>query len=201
MILLIYLGAAIAQNGEDAALKRKPLLCGARCVDSVLQWYGCRDDFIKIVSEVNGNQFYEPAPMNAIANSLNSRGIHTIGIQVAPRDMIQWPNPIIVHSQIKGAHGHYWVWYPSNSVDMCNIWQDHSVGPEEQRLSPTGVLLLTSPRQIGLSQINVRSSYGTSGHLVLFFCVISFVVILYLTGRWSFFQIGVIVNRTRNKTR
>ena len=128
------------------------IVCGPRCVQYLLKHYGQEVDLIELVREMQWPELEAGTTMDTIEKALNSRGIHTLGMQLAPRARLKWPHPVLVHMKVEGAKfGHFAVRLPSSSdtVDLwCGLAGIQRVSEDELSKRCTGAVLLTAPKPI-----------------------------------------------------
>lgn len=128
------------------------LVCGPRCVQYLLQYYGREADLIELVREIQWPDLASGASLDALDKALNERGIHTFGMQLAPQARLEWPYPVLIHLKVEGAEiGHYAVWLPSSSGKVA-LWNGllgiQQVSGGELAKCGTGAILLTAPKTI-----------------------------------------------------
>lgn len=128
------------------------LVCGPRCAQYLLRYYGQEVDLIDLVREIQWPDLENGASLEAVDNALKRRGIHTFGMQLAPHARLKWPYPALVLVKMDGAKlGHFVVARPSLSKTL-DVWcglrgiQRMSAGELAER--STGATLLTAPTRI-----------------------------------------------------
>ena len=158
------------QHGEVAARKadgRAPdgLVCGPRCVQYLLHYYGQDTDLIELVARFRWPDLERGASLDNIDRALRQRGVYTYAMQLTPQARLKWSYPVLVHLKVDGTTtGHYAVRLPSSSGE-ADVWYGL---PGIRRLSDsllaerwTGAVLLTAPEPITSPALAVERA-GTS---------------------------------------
>ena len=147
--------ATKARDGSD-------MVCGPRCVRFLLNRYGRDVELVDLVKEIQWPDLEAGASLEQIQKCLNSRGIHTSAIRIAPDRRLRWPHPAILHIVAGDSPmGHYVVQVPGETPSSdALIWaglEGWRRGRwEEVTRGFSGVALLTSPEPI----TDVGSSIG-----------------------------------------
>ena len=140
------------------------MVCGARCVKFLLQWYE-KDDtgLIDLVREVQWPDFEAGATLESVDRALRARGICTCPISVSRTATLAWREPALVHLSGDGSTpGHFVVQLPSSTGDVAHVW----AGLEGLQTGPTGnfsarrsgAVLLTSREPILHAELAVIAS-------------------------------------------
>lgn len=152
VVLIVCAGAAPAQtDGAHRASRRFALICGPRCVEFILDWYGKKYELLDLVQELQGDKIYEPVSLAALADALRRRDIHSAPLRLKPGARWDWPYPVVVHLDVPTGHGHYVVWVPQPDGEPPLYWDETGYKREEEipKLGrPSGVILLTGPVEI-----------------------------------------------------
>lgn len=142
------------------------VVCGPRCARFLLQWYK-KDDpgLVRLIREVQWPNLDEGASLASLDAALRLRGIHTCAIRVAPKAILKWPHPMIVHlaDEASRTGGHYVVQLPSSTSDVVHAWvglPGVQSGPAELLNSRrSGAVLLTSTEPITHPDLAVARSH------------------------------------------
>jgi len=148
--LLVVANRCEAQRSGGAVNSR--MICGPRCVEYVLHWYGKPEEVSDLILEIQGGQVDQPVSLATLVEALGKRQIYTTAVQVRPGTELEWKYPAIFHLKQPPGPGHYIVWVPPTADRPRLYWfgeggfQTELTSEERQRL--TGIVLLTSPEPI-----------------------------------------------------
>ena len=154
-------GRAVAQTPPEAdAARTAPAICGPRCVEFVLDWYGRPADVTDLIGELQQGRTYQSVSLAALAESLVRRGIHTKAVQLSWGATLDWPHPVVRHSTWPSGAGHFTVLVPPRGEFPRLVWTD-SAGYKRELTdvadgAASGVYLLTAPEPIGDPRPQVR---------------------------------------------
>jgi hypothetical protein len=140
-----------SQDPAAQALGRK--VCGPRCTEFVLHWYGKDEDVSDLTRELQNSRLDQMVSLAAIEQTLNKRGVHTRAVRVPDGGGVEWPYPVVVHLTQSDGAGHFVVRVPPKS-GFPRLWWSGERGferelPDDERQRLTGVVLLTAPEPIG----------------------------------------------------
>ncbi|GIW98153.1 MAG: hypothetical protein KatS3mg111_1486 [Pirellulaceae bacterium] len=151
---------------------RLNLLCGPRCVASVLEHYGMeRPDIMHMATELSDFDGDRGTTLASLAQYLESRGLGTKIIQLPPGADVRWEFPVIAHLQKPGTTtGHFIVLMPEPEPQGMQSFLIFDGIAETVRLDRSlwhqwrsGVVLLTSPREIVDDDIQlIRPSFSAT---------------------------------------
>jgi hypothetical protein len=147
---------AKAVEGGDRPAPNGDLICGPRCVQEILGYYGRSSGSLEaLILEIQGSGVDgEGATLSALSDALNRRGVHTFGGFATVDAAGDWPDPVLVHVGLGGRggtpSGHYVV--TARGADGSLLLFDGPRGA--RRIQPdelhrietqaTGAVLLTS---------------------------------------------------------
>ncbi len=148
---------------EDRHEQQRMLICGPRCVQFVLDYYGHEEGVIEIVREIQWPHLSRGCSLADIEDALRKRGIHTQAIRLESRATLDWPHPVILHlSAGRNEMGHFVVWLPCSTGGAADIWDGglriRQVAQRSLSEQRTGFALLTSPKPIDNADCAVESS-------------------------------------------
>lgn len=181
---------ATVQAGLVTVLSGLPLIegadfvCGPRCVQYLVRHYrpDDRTELIDFVRELQWPNLEAGTDLAHLAESLQSRGIHTSALTLGHEDELVWPQPVLLH--LRAANdtelGHFVIWLPTSTLAKTEVWAGISGaqrGPWSllhKRMS--GHVLLTSADAINDSSSAIRRRNGkkwlavacTAGGILLF---------------------------------
>lgn len=129
-------------------------LCGPRCVQFVLSYYGHDTELIDVVREVQWPEFERGTSLALLQGVLVRRGISTYAMHVSPTNTLNWDEPVIVHltPEDESGLGHFVILLPTEEAGVVRIW--NGVGGLEYMESAefygksSGNVLLTSAHPI-----------------------------------------------------
>jgi ABC-type bacteriocin/lantibiotic exporter with double-glycine peptidase domain len=158
--------AGIIQPPKSAEEQVEPgdIVCGPRCVQFVLKYYGIEEDLIDLVREIQWPDLERGASLDSLEMALRMRGIETRAMRLGSRGVLKSPHPVIMHLNGKSAGGHYVVWLPSSSDSESHVWiglAGVQVGPTlDLEKSRSGAILLTSPTPITRTDDAITGAFG-----------------------------------------
>lgn len=139
-------------SGTENDIDMNYVVCGPRCVQYLLNYYGQEADLIDLVKEMQWPTIEAGSSMETIEKALNKRGIHTVGMTVAEDARLQWPHPVVVHMKVEGNKtGHFLVWpSPSTETNLfwCGLRGNQEISDSDFTKRFSGAILLTSPEPI-----------------------------------------------------
>ncbi len=102
-------------NGQD-------LLCGPRCVDYVLRYYGnATGDFAEFVREFPSNS--AGTSMQDLSDALRKYDVRTKAVSTSWKEALNWPHPVIAHTREQASgSGHFLVWHPASDRSRSIVW-------------------------------------------------------------------------------
>lgn len=193
--LLIASFESVSAFREHSSAQLNDLICGPRCVKSVLDYYNQPSDLIELVREIQFPELEMGSTLENIEHALQIRGIHTCAVHIPYHSRLKWPYPVIVHLQTDNdTMGHFVMWFPGPQLAHNGSEQikDDLVGQIQNHMhqNRSGAVLLTSPDRITDPQSAVGLVYATSRLLwlagsVLFGLLPAVGLIRYLRGRRS----------------
>ena len=106
-----------------------------------------------MAKEIQWPDLESGASLKKIAEAMESRGLHTFGLNIAQSQDVRWQFPIIFHSNPENLRiGHFQVWLPSTKESGVQIWDGRagliSMPHDKWNELRSGALLLVSPNII-----------------------------------------------------
>lgn len=185
-LLLLSLGAAtMAAAPPDSA--GYDFICGPRCTQYVLRYYGIETDLAALVAEMQpdaskGSSFAD------IVDALESRGIKTLPFHVDSSATFSSSEPVILHLHMDSGIGHFVVLLPQSDDDLRSVWVGLSgiakVTPAELARSFTGAAILTSRSQVLFQRAPVAIPLSRWASVVVF-SVIAGAIVFATIRLWS----------------
>jgi len=125
LALLATFTTTIAVLAENHQTKEKDRvydsICGPRCVQYILRHYGIQVELHDLIRECQWPDVEAGASLNALIQSLNSRGIHTLPLK-ARQVQINWDKPILAYvDNGEDRLGHFVVLQDLNNGD-AKVW-------------------------------------------------------------------------------
>lgn len=135
-------------------------ICGPKCVQHVLEYYGCEEDVIKLVREMQWPKIESGVSLEKVADALSARNVHCLPMRISQSADLQWEHPIIAHLDVDDSDiGHFVVWLPSTTAGEVRLWCGESgtikVNRHEWCRIRSGAVLLTAPKPLVVSDVNV----------------------------------------------
>jgi ABC-type bacteriocin/lantibiotic exporter with double-glycine peptidase domain len=125
------------------------LVCGPRCVQFVLKWYGIEAGLIDLVRETQWPGLESGADLASLARAFRNRGITACAVQAGDRRLSDWPYPALVHLSGASSLGHFVVWVPADGPERPPCYwmglDGYQRDVDETYYRRSGVVLLTSP--------------------------------------------------------
>jgi ABC-type bacteriocin/lantibiotic exporter with double-glycine peptidase domain len=108
----------------DAIPAGEDEICGARCVQYVLEHFGKQSpDVIDLVREIQYPKLEKGARLQSVADALQQRGVYSFPMRISRRARLKWPHPVVVHlGEDEQAMGHFVIWLPSSAGDQVVVW-------------------------------------------------------------------------------
>lgn len=168
-------------------------LCGPRCVDFVLRYYGREHPgLVLLIKEMQWPAIEAGTSMSRIACGLDSRGVYTSAVRLPAGSIVHWRHPVILHFQSEDDYpdGHFVVQLPSSNSNGIRIWDGLNgvriiTAYEVARLM-SGAIILTSPTPItAAEQEQAVYSVGSDWpqHILVVVLIAFFVAGLWLLRR------------------
>lgn len=155
VLVCAFSAVAALHAGELENSARQVSVCGPRCVQQVLQYYGQDPDLIELISEMQQGRVDEFSSIQDIQDALHKRGVQTLVLQLG---LLQFPDPthpVILHYK----QGHFVVLEKSQG-GFASI-RDGAVSNSSREFIPSvmsrssGVALMTSPTLIKGSDVSI----------------------------------------------
>jgi len=155
MVVLVLLGIHAFGVDEGPRVRgTTPIdVCGPRCVQFVLEYYGKESDLIDLTVEMQWPDIEDGTSMAEIRKSLRTRGVYALAVRVGKADVQLSSDPVIVH--LKGSSddsGHFLVWLPMSSQRFVSVWDGlrgyQQIPREDFERQMSGIVLLTSSSPI-----------------------------------------------------
>lgn len=148
-LVSVAVGQTVDPKFEAATAR---MVCGPRCLEYVLHWYGRDEDVADLMAEVSSRRADRMASLADIADGLTKRGVYTKTVRTTPGAMLNWPAPIVVHLVQPNSAGHFVVWVPPNQRYPALWWSgdrgfERQLSPDE-RQGLSGAVLLTAREPI-----------------------------------------------------
>jgi len=148
----LVLAGGSACRAQDAATVVGEAVCGPRCVEFVLAWYGRPVEASDLVWELQGGQPDRMVSAAALDEALRRRGVHTRVVRVDGWDAPTWPHPAVLHLRQPNGAGHFVVWVPPKDGRAAALWdgrEGFTAGLTSTQVTGlSGVVVLTSPDPI-----------------------------------------------------
>ncbi|MDX1970315.1 MAG: cysteine peptidase family C39 domain-containing protein, partial [Planctomycetaceae bacterium] len=96
----VLIGLALAPTlalADDLDAVRRMSICGPRCVQRVLEFYGQKEDLATLVREMQGGVVNEFSSFHGIEEALSRRGVHALPVQYGVLGFPNWREPVILH--------------------------------------------------------------------------------------------------------
>jgi ABC-type bacteriocin/lantibiotic exporter with double-glycine peptidase domain len=162
--LLAYLLALAGLTGGPGAAQgpntNAPAVCGPRCVEFLLHWYGKPTDVSDLIDELQQGRPYQMVSLQAMADTLAKRGVHTKAVKLGWGATLDWPHPVVRHSVRPDGGGHFTVLVPPRGEFPRLAWTGDAgykrALTDEEDGEASGVCLLTAPEPIDDVQPRVR---------------------------------------------
>lgn len=124
------------------------LICGPRCVQSILDHYGQEVDLISLAKEMQGDIVETGCSLQDIEEALKRRGINCQALRAGALELPVWPHPIVVHF----TQGHFIVLDKIDGL-YAQIRDGPGMDPvwtfvPTVMIQQSGAVLLTSDSQI-----------------------------------------------------
>lgn len=116
LVFLAYDSAA------EKAMPNPDLVCGPRCVQMVLSYYGHEEDLMDLVKEIQWPELEKGSRMADLETALRKRGIYTYAMKLNPQARLCWPHPVIMFVRGNGHLGHFVVRTPATTDGMETVW-------------------------------------------------------------------------------
>lgn len=164
---------------ESIGLSPPDNVCGARCVHYLLRHYqGVAPDLMEIVRQIQWPDVSAGATLADMKDFLESHGVRTKAMKVAPGHMVESTHPCILHLRPSAptALGHYVILLPGSDRSYARVLDLDGVKelPTWELLEKcSGAVLLTGPPGQELSGEDARVVMATdtlvrrSGYLSL----------------------------------
>ena len=75
----------------------RQLVCGPRCVQSVLEQYGIKEDLIALIEEMQDGDVLRGCSLLEIKNALEERGLFTKVVKCGTFVLPKWEEPVVLH--------------------------------------------------------------------------------------------------------
>lgn len=143
--------APLRAQGIINEVPKYPSICGPRCVQSVLEYYGRQEDLIVLILEMQGGIPELGCSLKDIQNALEKRGIYCLALETSVLGFPDWPDPVIMHYKA----GHFAVLQRIKGV-YARV-QDEGINREEVipdlMFKRSGAILLTARSPIEAKQL------------------------------------------------
>jgi ABC-type bacteriocin/lantibiotic exporter with double-glycine peptidase domain len=107
---------------RDKAMPNPDLVCGPRCVQMILSYYGQEVDLMELVKEIQWPELEKGSSMADLQRALNKRGIYTYAMKMSADARLNWRHPVIAFLPANGKLGHFAVRMPAVEENMENLW-------------------------------------------------------------------------------
>jgi hypothetical protein len=159
-------GRSVPASSSNRVRSSGDLVCGPRCVQYLLRYFGKGDDELKdLVREIQWPNIEAGSSLSALEAALNKRGVFTRSLLISPQSRLCWRYPVLVHLPGDGdqALGHFVVWLPSSDILHDRIWSGldgvRSPSPARHAAVRSGAVILTSPTPIADPGVAVYDSH------------------------------------------
>jgi hypothetical protein len=164
-------GRVVAQApGTSESAQPAPAVCGPRCVEFLLHWYGRPEDVSDLIDELQGGRPYQMVSLAAMAEALNKRAVHSRAVKLGWEATLNWQHPVVRHSVRADGCGHYTVLVPPRGEFGRLVWTGEAgykrALDDESDGEATGVYLLTSPEPITDEEVRPQVRRGTPPLLI-----------------------------------
>lgn len=146
------IGAQKDSDSPQSARRANDLVCGPRCVQFALKWYGMNAGLIDLVRELQWPDLESGSTFGSLAQALQKRGLYTCAVDAGNRELSDWPYPALVHLSGPDEAGHFVVWVPANGPRQPECYWTgldgfcRDLDPRSYKRS--GAVLLTAPVEI-----------------------------------------------------
>lgn len=175
MILPCLLEAvSLSAVGEQPDLSSH--ICGPRCAQYVLKWFGVDADLSELIAEIQGASVDRSSNLGQVKAALVKHGLHVRAARTSPNDIatLAWSGPVIVHyAPTDRSAGHFVVVHPdrSTSTKVC-VWDGLSgaalIRASDFSASASGAVLLVATETISSADVlPTRQSFLSSPATVL----------------------------------
>lgn len=156
MIVSCCLIAVVSLSAASEEPDLSSYICGPRCAQYVLKWFGTDVDLTELIAEIQGASIDRSADLGQVKAALVNHGVYVRAVKISPSAIgsLEWPGPLIVHyTATDKSAGHFVVIHPekSDTAKLC-VWDGlfgASLRPaSEVAASASGVILLVSSHPI-----------------------------------------------------
>lgn len=162
IVMLVLVTTILRVGGSVVSIEGEgELLCGPRCVDFLLKFYGCESDLPGLAGEMDCKAGATLASVTAV---LEKRGVHAVPTEISSHELLDWKCPVVVHLRPTlnaGDIGHYVVWLPSSDQRTTCFWDGvfgfTRMPTKEFCPLRSGYVILTSPKKGALKFEDVLS--------------------------------------------
>ena len=172
----LAIGPARGQTTAADLAATAPAICGPRCVEFVLDWYGRPVDVSDLIDELQQGRPYQMVSLAALAEALEKRGLHAKAVTLGWGATLDWPHPVVRHSTRADGAGHFTVLVPPRGDLPRLVWTGdagYKRALTDEDGAASGVLLLTSPEPIRDVQLKPHRGPAT---LVIGVCSVVLIV-------------------------
>jgi ABC-type bacteriocin/lantibiotic exporter with double-glycine peptidase domain len=166
--IITFFNISANQHETDVSTDSPDIVCGPRCIQFILNWYGRKADLIELVRETQWPDLEAGSSLDRLQRCMKERGLYTAAIRFSPGREVSWPYPVLLYELEKSSTlGHYIVQVPGESPRHENLiwaglegWRESSWNNVTR--GSTGVALLTSPEPISDIQASLGPLTGLS---------------------------------------
>jgi hypothetical protein len=154
-LLAIFFWLSMALIGASAVIAApwRDIVCGPRCIQRLLEWYGKDEDLTPIIRETQGPEIRHGSSLRSLQEALNRRGIHSAAVEVPAGCRVEWRYPIILHdaniSTDRDPKGHFFLWLPASGSGEASVFTAGSPNTGQSLIDgfvrSGGTALVTAP--------------------------------------------------------
>jgi hypothetical protein len=152
LLMVATLAGPAAGQPPPAPDESAPAVCGPRCVEFLLHWYGRPTDVSDLIDELQQGKPYQTVSLAAMAEALERRGVHTKAVRLDWGAELDWPHPVVRHSTRSDGGGHFTVLTPPRAGFPRLVWtgdDGYKRALDDRDGVESRIFLLTAPEAIG----------------------------------------------------
>lgn len=163
----VALRNVLAASAESNAASRDTFdqFCGPRCVWQMLKQFGIDENLDAVIGKMNMQSSSRGASVQEIEKVLRQYGLYAHAGKLEHWGKIDWPYPVIVHTQEGG--GHFLLLYPQSDDATEEIWDGAKMTFDSNsfrvRKQPSGLVIFASRTDFAQETITaIRSDSANS---------------------------------------